>query len=91
MDYSRDLPSLLLDSNVKFINQTVLVYDDGNRSDEDNDLDFMEEGSGPSHFRGHGQGHGHGHGHKMPHVEMVAPATTQEEQQKEEKKRKLSF
>ncbi|KAL8608058.1 Cytoplasmic dynein 1 intermediate chain 2 [Nucella lapillus] len=48
--------------------------------DEDNDLDFMDlEGAG-AHFRGHG------HSHKMPHVELVAPATTQEEQQKQEKK-----
>ena len=67
----------------EIINQIVLVYDDGNRSDEDNDLDFMElEGSSGPHFRGHG------HSHKMPQVEMVAPATTQEEQQKDEKKRK---
>jgi hypothetical protein len=67
-----------------------LVYDDaGNRSDEDNDLDFLEEGS---HFPSH-HGHGHGghrdrhHSHKMPHVEMVAPATTEDEK-KVEKKRK---
>ena len=75
--------SIVLGQQCEIINQIVLVYDDGNRSDEDNDLDFMElEASGP-HFKGHG------HSHKMPQVEMVAPATTQEEQQKDEKKRKF--
>ena len=63
----------------------MLVYDDGHRTDEDNDLDFLEmEGAG-AHFRGHG------HGHKMPHVEMVAPAMTQEEEQQKEEKKGESF
>ncbi|XP_070174428.1 cytoplasmic dynein 1 intermediate chain 2-like isoform X4 [Littorina saxatilis] len=58
--------------------------------DDDNDLDFIENLEGSSshahQFRGHGHSHGHGHTHKMPHVEMVAPATTSEEQNKEHKK-----
>ncbi|XP_076456042.1 cytoplasmic dynein 1 intermediate chain 2-like isoform X6 [Babylonia areolata] len=69
----------------EFFDDEVLVYDDGNRSDEDNDLDFMEtEGSGSHpHRHGHAHGHGHGHHHKMPHVEMVAAATTQDDVPKE--------